>query len=462
METQDIKVEVDSLSKNIKARAFKASIFVVSGNGISKIIRLLSNLILTRLLVPEFFGIIALARTFDTGISLFSDIGIQPSIIRSKRVNDSTFINTAWTLSVIRGFVLWPFSIIIAFPISRFYEEPLLLYIIPLIGLTFIIRGFRSTSMVMLSKELKQGKLTIIELGVQIINVVITIIFAYLYRNIWALIIGSLVSEIVKTIWSHLLRGHERNYFRFEKAAVMEILTFGKWIFVSTSMMFLASQADKLLLGKFFPLTLLGVYYIAVIFADLPKKIVSNLSNKIIFPILSKASSLPRDEIRLRIQQHRKPALLILSISVAIFASFGDILILTLYDQRYEQASWMLPLLSIGIWPLILTDSIGPVLFALGKPKYLAAGNFAKFLYMIIFVPLLYKLAGVFGAVMAVALNDIPIYIIVNYGLVKEKLSLLKQDLWSTLQFIMIIFILIILRLILGIDFPTIFSFVSI
>jgi len=281
--------------EDFKSKVLKASVYVISGNGVSKIIRLLSNLILTRLLVPEFFGIIALARTLDTGILLFSDIGLSPSIIRSSRSNDPAFINTAWTLSVIRGFLLWPFSLLIAYPAAQFYGEPRLTLILPTIALSFIIRGFNSTSLILLGKELRQGKLVLMQLVFQLINIAITIILAYLYRNLWSLIIGGHISAVLKVIWSHNLKNQIPNRFKLEKEAVKEILTFGKWIFASTAMMFLATQADKLLLGKYFTFTLLGVYSIALAFADLPKKMIGSLSQKILFPVFSKFSgSSPR------------------------------------------------------------------------------------------------------------------------------------------------------------------------
>jgi len=441
-------------NKNLKSKAFKAAIFVVSSKGLSKIIRLLSNLVLTRLLVPELFGIVALARTFDTGIQLFSDVGLKPGIIRSKRAYDSNFLNTAWTLSVLRGLILWPISLLIAIPVSEFYQEPLLVYVIPLIGLTFIIRGSQSTSIVMLSKELKQGKLVVIELVVQLSNVIITIILAFLFRNIWALVIGSLIAETVKTIWSHLLKTQNRNWFKFEKDAVTELISFGKWIFISTAMTFLASQADRIILGKLFPFSLLGIYSIALIFSEVPKSIIASLSQRVLFPLFSMASKLPKSELRSKMMQQRKLPLTLLALGIAVFSCFGDVIIKFLYDQRYVQASWMLPLLVVGIWPMVLCQSIDRVLLARGKPNYLALGNFSKFVFIIIFVPLFYNIAGVFGAIVAIALNDITMYIIINVGLLKERLSLLKQDLFATVLLIVLVALLIFFRSLIGIGLP--------
>ncbi len=89
---------------SLQKKAIGASVWVIIGYGSSQCLRLISNLILTRLLVPELFGLMALVNTFIIGLNLFSDVGIRPSIIRSERGEDPLFLNTAWTLQVIRGF----------------------------------------------------------------------------------------------------------------------------------------------------------------------------------------------------------------------------------------------------------------------------------------------------------------------------------------------------------------------
>ena len=141
---------------SLKQKAIKGTIWTVAGYGGSQFLRLVANLILTRLLVPELFGLMALANTFITGLALFSDVGIQPSIVRSPRGEEAEFLNTAWTIQVIRGCVLWIGCLVIAFPVSRFYEEPKLLWLIPIIGFnSCFLAGFKSTSLATLSRNFR-------------------------------------------------------------------------------------------------------------------------------------------------------------------------------------------------------------------------------------------------------------------------------------------------------------------
>jgi O-antigen/teichoic acid export membrane protein len=437
-----------------KTKAIEAASFVILGFGLSQIIRLAGNIILTRILVPELFGEITIARVFVTGLYLFSDIGLEPAIIRSKRSNESSFLNTAWTIQIIRTVILALISCAIAYPVSVWYKQPILGAVIPVIGIFSMAGGFQSTSLNKLDRELQQKKLTMMELAIQIIGISFTIAAAFFFRNIWALLLGEFIGSIIRTIWSHAINGAQPNKWQLERESVRELLSFGKWILLSTAMMFLATQADRIILGKFFTMAWFGVYSIAVTLAELPKQIVSRLSAKVLFPLISKYSHYPREELRERIRVPRRKILFVLALLLALFACFGDVIIRILYDQRYKEAEWILPLLAIGMWPLLLISTIDSVLLSIGKPNFSAMGNFTKFVYMVIMMPLACIHWGQFGAIVVVALNDIPSYIIINFGLSKEKLSLRKQDLSSTCILIAAVGILLLVRVLIGLPFP--------
>ncbi len=113
-------------SLTLKQRAIRGSLWTLSGHTSSQILRLGSNLILTRLLFPEAFGLMALVQTFIIGLEMFSDVGIRPSIIQNHRGNDPSFLNTAWTIQVIRGFMLWLGACLMAIPAANFFHQPML------------------------------------------------------------------------------------------------------------------------------------------------------------------------------------------------------------------------------------------------------------------------------------------------------------------------------------------------
>lgn len=111
---------------SLKSRAIRGSLWTLGGYGTSQLLRFASNLILTRLLFPEAFGLMSLVHIFLQGLEMFSDIGIAPNIIHSDRGDDPSFLNTAWTVQAIRGGGLWLLACAIAWPAARFYSEPML------------------------------------------------------------------------------------------------------------------------------------------------------------------------------------------------------------------------------------------------------------------------------------------------------------------------------------------------
>jgi hypothetical protein len=116
----------------------------------------------------------------------------------------------------------------------------------------------------------------------------------------------------------------------------------------------------------------------------------------------------------------------------------------------------MLPILGIGIWPIVLSETLGRSLSSIGKPQYAAWGSFYRFLFIVICLPLGFKQLGILGAVIVVALNDIPTYLSVSYGLWREKLLCLRQDLQATAVFLGLIILMLFGRSILGINLPVI------
>jgi O-antigen/teichoic acid export membrane protein len=441
---------------SIKQLAIRGTAWVVLTYGISLVLRIGSNLILTRLLNPEMFGKVSLVWVFLGALVLFSDLGVAPSIIQSKRGDDPDFLNTAWTIQVIRGFVLWAGSFLVAWPVASFYGQPELLLLLPFMGLFLVIDGFNPTKRITLNRQLSMRHISTLEISAQVISGIILIVWAWLNPSIWAIASAGVISAVITLILNIWSIPGPLNKFAWDQSAVREILNFGKWIFASSAMHFLATQTDRLVLGKLISLSMFGIYNLALGIAILPSTLIEKVGGTVIFPSLAKLIHLERSELRAKILKNRGLVLAAISVLLALLISTGDIIISIMYDERYSQAGWMLSVLSLGIWPLALTNTIGPVLLALGQSQYSAFGKFLSFLFLILGIPLGAHLAGDFGAVVAVPLSNLPIYIANLYGLWKERLLCIGQDFRLTLVFLAILVLFLAGRVISGVDFPTV------
>ncbi len=432
---------------SLKKQALHGSVWTIAGYGVSQVLRFVSNLILARLLLPEFFGLMSLVNVFIIGLHLFSDIGLGPSIIQNKRGDDPAFLNTAWTMQVIRSLVLWIGSILIAWPISQFYNEPKLLYLIPAVGLNTLISGFNSMALFSLNRHLAVSKMALFDLGGQVVGLVAMIAWALLVaKSVWALVVGGIASSLVQLVWSHRLLPEQPTRLVWDKEAAKSIFSLAKWIFFSTALTFLASQADRLILGKLITPTMLGVYGIAYTLADIPRQVILALSGKVIFPAFSRLADLPRETFRAKVLKNRQPLLLVLATGLTILVSFGDFLVLTLYKKEYHDAAWMLPIIALGIWHTSLYSTMSPALLALGKPIYNTIGYLFTLITFGTGLLVGYHFLGMKGAVIAVAVGDFPFYLVTIYGLWREGVNCLKQDVWITVVFLSLLTAVLLVR----------------
>src|SRR5699024_10608924 len=130
---------------------------------------LVSNLILTRLLFPEVFGIMALIMVVITALNNFSDVGVAPAVLRSERGDDPAFLDTASTLQAIRGVGLWLACCALAVPVAWFYDVPELAWYLPVAGFSSVIWGVLTTRIEQAQRHLHLGRLTRMEIYSQIL-----------------------------------------------------------------------------------------------------------------------------------------------------------------------------------------------------------------------------------------------------------------------------------------------------
>ncbi len=384
----------------------RGAFWTIGGYGATQVLRLASNLVLARLLFPEAFGLLALAGMFIQGLQMFSDLGLRPSIIQSKRGDDPDFLNTAWTLQIIRGAGLWVCSCLIAWPAAMVYGEPQLVHLVPACGLVALVMAFDSTAMLTRSRHLALGRLMFLELGSQVVGFGASVAFAVAYRSVWAFVVGGIVGTMFRTALSHIVLGGIRNRLQWDREASRELLHFGKWILLSTMMMFMTQQGDRMLLGRYLSLGMLGVYSLAFALADALTQVVSTLSHRVVYPALSKVARDDRNGLEHVYRQVRRRLDVLVLPLAGILMVAGDHVIALLYDARYAEAGWILRVLALRVALNCTLPGASVCLMAIGRLQYGTIAIVAKGLWLAAGIPLGFYLYGLAGAVWAVALSD--------------------------------------------------------
>jgi O-antigen/teichoic acid export membrane protein len=423
--------------QKLEKLALKGTVYIVGYYGVSTALRMVSSVVFARLFSPEFFGLMTLLTTVIVGLNLFSHIGLGDSVIQSPRGDEPVFLNTTWTLLVLRGGGIWVATILVAWPIALFYHEPRMIALLPALGFGCVIAGFASPSLLTLARHLGVGRTSLLELLGQAVNFVVTLIWALIDPSLWALVGGRIAAELTRTAISFFIIPEMRPRFVLDKECVRSLVHFGKWILIGTIFTFLATQSDRLILGKLISIKALGVYGIAFSLSDMPRQIIAMFCTRVGYPFIARFAQHPRHEYRSIFLKYRLPVLAVGGLGLVLVICTGDQLILHLYDRRYHAAAWMVGVLAVGLWHTMLYSTLSPAILALSKSHYNAGANLAYCICLFTLIPIGFHFFGMPGAVTAVAFGDLPVYFFVLYAAHREQVDSVLQDALMTVAFVL-------------------------
>lgn len=426
-------MSISTEKSSLKALAIKGSIWTLAGHGGVLLIRMVRSLIMTRLLFPEVYGLMTLVWAVLTGLQMFADTGIVPTIIRDPRGDDPSFLNTAWTTNVFRGLLLWVVSCVIAYPLAAMYHQPALAQLLPVTGLTALIHGFVSTAMYTRRRHMDFKRLAILDLFNETVTFVVLVIWAYLYRNVWALVAGAVIGQIFLVLASHVYLPGIRNKFRWDRSALDTFMGFGKWIYLSSAVYFLSTQSDRFLLARYLDMIHLGVYGTATVLSGAMQTVILKINSDVLFPAYSRVVQEGTGRLRQVMLRTRLAIDAGMIMPIAAATILGDRIVGLLYDQRYHDAGWMLQVLSVRLLLVATLSNSESCLIALGHPKYSFTQNSCRAIAMFVAIPIGWSLSGIKGVIWAVALSELPPLVVMWVGLIRHRMFSVAAELRSLL-----------------------------
>lgn len=429
-----------SATTSLRKRAMTAGSWNLVSQVASQVMRLGGNLIMARLLLPEMFGVMLIATTVSVLLHLLSDVGLRQNIIQSHRGDDPQFLNTAWTVQVIRGFVLFILTLLLAlgawlaqvaelWPADSTYAAPVLPLVLAVTGLSALIWGFQSTKIDVAVRTFQQKRVVLVDLGSQVVGLVVMLVLGSLTHSIWALVVAGLVSAVVWTVLGHTaLEGHD-NRLQWDRSALTELIVFGRWILLSSMVGVLAMYGDRMWFGASMTAAQLGVYSIAVLILGAVQTALMKVVGSVALPAFSEAARAD-DRERLKALYHRFRLLVDLLVLFICggFLTASPLLIGWLYDERYSEAGPMLAILSLSFLTLRYTLA-HQVWIALGLTKYQAMDNIIRLVSLWGLLPLLLAFGGVEWAIWGVALHAVPTLVLIVYVNCKLDIFSLKREL---------------------------------
>ncbi len=417
----------------------------MGGYALVQLLRLTSSLTMTRLLAPDLFGLMAVTISITVVVSLLSDVGIRQAIVQSKRGESPEMLHTAFTVQVIRGFLIWGVCLIIALVLDRLrvvgafdpasvYASPDLPMVIALVTATSVWNGLDSTKLMLADRALDLKRPAMIEIIALASTILVMVLLAQTWKNVWPLIIGAHVGSLVTLVLSHLWMRGPRDHFGWNADCAREIMHIGRWILASSALYVLSSNGDRLMLGAWATQAQLGFYAIALTLAQAVELAVGKLTVSVAVPAFSEVMRRDPAELPKVFWKMRWPLdAVALGVSGLLFG-LGHVIVGVLYDSRYQEAGLILEVLACA---LVLTryGVSFSAYIAMGTTKYMPVINLVKLVALFVSMPLAHHFFGLTGVYWAIALHlaaTLPLYYIYNrrHGLWSWRNEIMLLAIW--------------------------------
>jgi O-antigen/teichoic acid export membrane protein len=400
-----------------RKKIVSAGIWTAGAYGIELTTRLISNVVLTRLLFPEAFGLVAASTSLIVGLTLVSDLGVRALVIQSPHGDQEDFLRSAWVFQASRGLILWSILALVcgllAIPAVRAVFAPDSVFANPsfplltvALGFGLVLGGLESASIALNLRLLNYRSVAVVDLAGKILPVPIMIGLSLLYPSVWVLVAGSFAGGILRVALSHTLVPGPRMALKWSAEHFREIVAFGKWITVSSIASFVGSQSDIILLGFLLPGAGLGVYFIARTLTDAIEGLLERLNATLTLPVLSQVLRDNPDNLRNRYYRFRLPIDVIAAAGAGALVASANDLVALLYDPRYAQAGPMLQLLALGLF-LYPIQIIRSAFTAIGRTRSVATVSMIQATSLIGCLLFGFLTFGTLGAVAGIAINRI-------------------------------------------------------
>lgn len=392
------------MASSLGKKVVKGGIWVFTLRGTQRLFSFVRLIILARILAPSDFGLMGIALLTMAALNTFSQTGFQTALIQKKE-DIKSYLDAAWTVTIIRGIILFLILYFIAPYAATFFKSPKALSIIKVIGFSFLIQAFTNIGVVYFQKELEFNKQFIYQFTGTIADFVVAVSAAVILRNVWALVYGLLAGNAARLIVSYLIHPY-RPHLSFDFGKAKELFGFGKWILGSSILIFLITQGDDAFVGKFLGATILGFYQMAYRISNMPATEITHVISQVTLPAYSK---LQDDIPRLRDAYLRIlgiTAFFSIPIAGMIFVLAHDFTRLFLGQKWMPAVSAMQVLCIFGV-TRSFGATTGPIFQGVGKPSILTKLAVIQLVMLIAIIYPLTNKFGIFGTAIAVIIPNL-------------------------------------------------------
>jgi len=389
---------INSDNKNLAMRAGRGALWLATGGAIEQGLRLVRNLVLTRILAPEAFGVLAIVLAVNQAFETFTEVGIQTAIIQNPRGQERTYLNGAWWLSLARAIMLYAIAFVSAPWIAAFYNHAELVPLMRVAFLAILFKAAMSPELHAAVKAMKFDRWTAAQQGGGVVGIIVALVLATITRNVWALAIGFIVEAAARCILSYVVCPF-RPSLQVDRDHLTALLRYTRGIAGLPILTFLFTRTDVFVIGKLCSIDELGLYSMVAAIAQMPMQFVGNIIAPVTMPAFAEMQH-DLSRVNRALASIIKTVALI-GVPALIFVSvFGKNILELLYGAPYAAVSMPFAILTATSLLQILSVPVVTLYLAIGKPEL--HRKFAAF-RMALLLALIYPAVSSFGLIGAAA-----------------------------------------------------------
>lgn len=385
---------------------------------ILRMLGLVSTVVLARLLIPNDFGIVALAMAFQTLLMGVSELGFKEALIKFQTDEKSDF-DTVWTLNLCRALILSTATLACSRFVPGWLDTPELGSVLLIMAVMPLLTGFSNPKFVTLDRELDFSKSFVLETTAQFLTVVVTITLAILWRNYWAMICGLLTGALVHVTLTYVLLPY-RPHFSF--SSTRKLFGFSIWLSGQNVINSISYNMDKFIAAGLLNTQTVGNFYMGQEISSLLTRELFMPISRALYPGFAKTSG-NRSALRQNVIE-----------SMGVFAGIGlplgfgfafiaDEFVAIVLGEKWETIVPMVQLLAPILGVQTLAGVATGAMLALGETRsmfFRALANISIRLPLLVMGGMWWGFTGLFVAHAASSF----IYFILNYTMIVRRLTI--------------------------------------
>jgi O-antigen/teichoic acid export membrane protein len=385
-----------------RARTAENVVVFVVLQWLNRTLSVATKIVLVRLLIPDVFGVFALAAGLIGFIGTFGSFGLDYAIIqKGDKANEDDY-NVGMSLRIVIALGLFVTSIVVAGPWAYLFSLPSVAGATQVLAIIYLVTPFAFVPSTRLSAELRYRAIAVPSLAGQISNSLVSVVLAVLGFQIWSLVFGLVASQFIATVTYSLVRPWT---FRLSLriGVARPLLAYAKHLVSASLLGFLITNIDNFIVGFFLGSTALGLYAVAYVIGFLPVSLLSMPTGSALFPSLAK--------IQLREETLRRSYLESFGYAGAFIvpAAFGMAMLAPEFVSILLGPVWVeatLPLIILSFYGLAraLVDFSSSLFAAVGKPRIIAIQNLYILIGSVILVFPFTLVYGISGTALAMSI----------------------------------------------------------